>query len=99
MDANDEKINGVIQFASTLCREGHNQGTTKQTNCMYYSAWSIKERFLTLNMFVVGIFVADKIGKKADSIRERRDINRKKALDQMEKLKDQLQLHQYLQVH
>jgi len=26
MDANDEKINGVIQFASTLCREGHMQG-------------------------------------------------------------------------
>ncbi|ODM93367.1 Spectrin beta chain, partial [Orchesella cincta] len=65
MDANDEKINAVIQFASTLCREGHLQ--------------------------------ADKIGKKSDSIRERRDANKKKAMDQMEKLKDQLQLHQFLQ--
>ncbi|XP_021945798.1 spectrin beta chain isoform X7 [Folsomia candida] len=25
MDANDEKINGVIQFASNMCREGHSQ--------------------------------------------------------------------------
>jgi len=43
-------------------------------------------------------FIADKIGKKADSIRERRDANKTKALEQMEKLKDQLQLHQFLQV-
>lgn len=65
MDANDEKINGVIQFASNMCREGHSQ--------------------------------ADKIGKKADSIRERRDNNKQKALEQLEKLKEQLQLHQFLQ--
>ena len=66
MDANDEKINGVIQFATVLNREGHGQG--------------------------------DKIGKKGDSIRERRDNNKKRALEQMEKLRDQLQLHQFLQV-
>jgi len=66
MDANDEKINGVIQFADVLTRDGHGQ--------------------------------ADKIGKKGDSIKERRDNNKKKALEQMEKLRDQLQLHQFLQV-
>jgi len=65
MDANDEKINGVIQFGSVLQSEGHGQG--------------------------------DKIGKKTDSIRERRDANKRKALEQMEKLRDQLQLHQFLQ--
>jgi spectrin beta len=65
MDANDEKINGVIQFAGVLCSEGHNQ--------------------------------SDKIGKKAESIRDRRDVNKRKALEQMEKLKEQLQLQQFLQ--
>ncbi|XP_049795155.1 spectrin beta chain isoform X2 [Schistocerca nitens] len=65
MEANDDKINNVVQFASRLCDEGH--------------------------------FAADKVSKKADSINERRHANRNKALEQMEKLKDQLQLHQFLQ--
>lgn len=65
MDANDEKINGVIQFGTVLQNEGHGQG--------------------------------DKIRKKTDSIRERQEANKKKALEQMEKLREKLQLHQFLQ--
>lgn len=41
---------------------------------------------------------ADKVHKKAENINERRNANRDRALQQMEKLKDQLQLHQFLQV-
>ncbi|CAG0924866.1 unnamed protein product, partial [Notodromas monacha] len=65
MEANDEKINTVIQFAHRLCDEGH--------------------------------FASDKIGKKADSIAERRNANREKALGLMERLRDLLQQHQFLQ--
>lgn len=43
-------------------------------------------------------FSADKVKKKAENITERRDVNRDRALELMEKLKDQLQLHQFLQV-
>jgi len=43
-------------------------------------------------------FAADKVQKKADNINDRRNVNRDRALNQMEKLKDQLQLHQFLQV-
>lgn len=65
MEANDDKINSVVQFANRLVEERH--------------------------------FDADKIQRKAESIRARRDSNREKALQQMEKLQDQLQLHQFLQ--
>lgn len=44
------------------------------------------------------MFIADKVKKKADNLNERRNINREKALELMERLKDQLQLHQFLQV-
>ncbi|CAH1390274.1 unnamed protein product [Nezara viridula] len=65
MEANDEKINAVVQFAEQLSNEGH--------------------------------FAGDKVLKKAKSIEERRNSNRQKAQENMEKLKDQLQLHQFLQ--
>lgn len=65
MEANDEKINGVITFAQRLVDEDHIAG--------------------------------DKILRKAETIRDRRDVNRDRALQQMERLKDQLQLHQFLQ--
>ncbi|XP_050677383.1 spectrin beta chain isoform X1 [Leptidea sinapis] len=65
MEANDDKINSVVQFANRLVEERH--------------------------------FDADKIQRKAESIRARRDSNREKALQQLEKLQDQLQLHQFLQ--
>ncbi|XP_075555520.1 spectrin beta chain isoform X4 [Dermacentor variabilis] len=65
MEANDEKINAVLQHAQRLCSEGHKD--------------------------------ADKIRKKADSILERRDANRKQASEQMARLADQLALHQFLQ--
>lgn len=42
--------------------------------------------------------LADKVSKKAESIADRRNANRERALQQMEKLKDQLLLHQFLQV-
>jgi len=44
------------------------------------------------------LLAADKVHKKAENINERRNANRDRALQQMEKLKDQLQLHQFLQV-
>ncbi|XP_046383490.1 spectrin beta chain isoform X6 [Ischnura elegans] len=65
MEANDEKINSVVQFASRLNDEGH--------------------------------FAADKVQKKAENISERRNNNRERALLQMERLRDQLELHQFLQ--
>ncbi|XP_045479704.1 spectrin beta chain isoform X5 [Harmonia axyridis] len=43
-----------------------------------------------------GHFAADKIGKRADVIDERRTINREKAMALTEKLRDQLELQQYL---
>uniref|UniRef100_T1HWC3 Spectrin beta chain n=1 Tax=Rhodnius prolixus TaxID=13249 RepID=T1HWC3_RHOPR len=65
MEANDEKINAVVQFAGQLSDDGH--------------------------------FASDKVVKKAHNIDERRKNNREKAQQQMEKLKDQLELHQFLQ--
>ncbi|XP_024081152.1 spectrin beta chain isoform X3 [Cimex lectularius] len=65
MEANDEKINAVVQFAGQLNNEGH--------------------------------FAADKVTKKAENIEERRNNNKVKAQQQMDKLKDQLELHQFLQ--
>ncbi|KAI8432350.1 hypothetical protein MSG28_004761 [Choristoneura fumiferana] len=65
MEANDDKINSVVQFANRLVEEKH--------------------------------FDADKIQRKADNIEQRRAANREKAVQQMEKLQDQLQLHQFLQ--
>ncbi|XP_076171630.1 spectrin beta chain isoform X4 [Ptiloglossa arizonensis] len=65
MDANDEKINSVVQFAGRLVDEGH--------------------------------FAADKVKKKAENINDRRRVNREKANQYMEKLKDQLQLQMFLQ--
>jgi spectrin beta len=44
------------------------------------------------------LVAADKVHKKAENINERRNANRDRALQQMDKLKDQLQLHQFLQV-
>jgi hypothetical protein len=48
--------------------------------------------------YVLLLVAADKVHKKAENINERRNANRDRALLQMEKLKDQLQLHQFLQV-
>lgn len=65
MEANDDKINSVVQFANRLVEERH--------------------------------FDAEKIQRKAENIEGRRNANREKALQQMEKFQDQLQLHQFLQ--
>lgn len=43
-----------------------------------------------------GHYAADKIHKKARNIQERREANREKALDALEKLKDALALQQFL---
>lgn len=43
MDANDEKINAVIQFASTLVREGHLQGNRKK-NILHFKLQKIEEK-------------------------------------------------------
>lgn len=64
MEANDEKINGVVQFTRRLCDEGH--------------------------------FASEKIAKRADSIEERRQANREKALALLEVLRNQLELQQFL---
>jgi len=42
-------------------------------------------------------FDADKIGKRAENITGRREDNRQRALDQHEKLKNQVKLHEFLQ--
>ncbi|XP_035827842.1 spectrin beta chain isoform X4 [Aplysia californica] len=65
MDANDEKINAVLQFANRLMDENH--------------------------------YAGEKIQKKAESINERRDQNRQRADEQLDRLKDQLTLQQFLQ--
>lgn len=65
MEANDEKINAICQFAQKLLDERH--------------------------------FAADKIQKKAENIEERRHSNRERAMQQMERLRDELQVHQFLQ--
>ncbi|KAK7104923.1 spectrin beta chain-like isoform X2 [Littorina saxatilis] len=65
MDANDEKVNAVLQFANRLIDENH--------------------------------FAADKIHRKAENINERRNTNRQRADEQLDRLKDQLQLQQFLQ--
>ncbi|XP_059484523.1 spectrin beta chain isoform X2 [Neocloeon triangulifer] len=65
VEANEDKINAVCQFAGRLCDEGHP--------------------------------AADKIQSKAEDISDRRTANRQKALAQLEKLRDQLLLHQFLQ--
>ena len=65
MEANDDKVNGVLQFAQRLVSEQH--------------------------------FASEKIAKKAEDISERRNNNHELALAQLEKLRDQLLLHQFLQ--
>lgn len=64
MEANDDKINGVVQFTRRLCDEGH--------------------------------FASEKIAKRADSIEERRQANREKALALLEILRNQVELQQFL---
>lgn len=65
MEANDDKVNGVLQFAQRLVAEQH--------------------------------YAAEKISKKAEDISERRNNNHELALAQLEKLRDQLLKHQFLQ--
>merc|ERR1712241_673553 len=65
MDANDDKVNGVLSFAERLLQEEHH--------------------------------AAEKITKKAEDISDRRNTNHEMALSQLEKLRDQLLLHQFLQ--
>ncbi|XP_055703671.1 spectrin beta chain isoform X3 [Phlebotomus papatasi] len=65
MEANDDKINTIVQVADTLVEKEH--------------------------------YDADKIHKRADLINQRRDANREKAVEQHDKLKNQLKLHEFLQ--
>ncbi|KAI8116109.1 Spectrin beta chain [Lucilia cuprina] len=65
MEANDDKINSLLQVADTLVEKEH--------------------------------FDSEKIGKRAENIASRRDDNRRRALEQHEKLKNQVKLHEFLQ--
>lgn len=65
MEANDDKINQIVQVADTLVEKEH--------------------------------YDADKIHKRADTINERREGNRDRAVDQHEKLKNQVKLHEFMQ--
>ena len=65
MEANDEKINTIVQVSDTLVDKQH--------------------------------FDADKIHKRAENIAQRRDVNRDRALELHEKLKNQVKLHEFLQ--
>ncbi|XP_071055816.1 spectrin beta chain isoform X5 [Onthophagus taurus] len=64
MDANDDKINTVVQFSRRLCDENH--------------------------------FASDKIAKRADAIDERRQSNRERAQALTDRLRDLLELQQFL---
>lgn len=64
MEANDDKVNSVVQFSHRLCDQGH--------------------------------FAADRIGKRATNIDERRQANRDKAMELMKRLRDQQELQQFL---
>ncbi|XP_064621468.1 spectrin beta chain-like isoform X3 [Lineus longissimus] len=65
MDANDEKVNAVLQFANRLTEENH--------------------------------YASEKITMKSDNIEERRNANRERAYEQLNKLKDSLLLQQFMQ--
>ncbi|XP_050407107.1 spectrin beta chain isoform X3 [Patella vulgata] len=65
MEANDEKVNAVCNFADRLIEDNH--------------------------------FAADKIAKKAENISERRDANHQKSNEQLDRLKEQLQMQQFIQ--
>lgn len=65
LDANDEKINGVLNLGQTLIKDNN--------------------------------YNSDKIQQKVDSARERRDDNRQRAYEQLERLRDQLALLQFHQ--
>ena len=65
MDANDDKVNGVLSSAKVLDGEDH--------------------------------YAADKIGKKAEELNDRRNKNRAEALAQLERIRDQHMLHSFLQ--
>lgn len=65
MEANDEKINTIVQVADTLLEKQH--------------------------------FDSDKIHKRAENIAQRRDVNRDRAVDLHERLKNQVKLHEFLQ--
>lgn len=65
MEANDDKINQIVQVADTLVEKDH--------------------------------YDADKINKRSQNVAERRDSNRDRAVDQHEKLKNQVKLHEFLQ--
>ena len=65
MDANDEKINNVLQFSQRLIDENH--------------------------------YASDKIAQKAENLKDRRQQNRQRAYDQLQKLKDSLKMQQFLQ--
>jgi spectrin beta len=65
LEANDDKINTIIQVADTLVEKKH--------------------------------FDADKIHKRAENIAQRREVNRERAIELQEKLKNQVKLHEFLQ--
>lgn len=65
MEANDDKINTIVQVSDTLVEKQH--------------------------------FDADKIHKRAENIAQRRDVNRERAIELHEKLKNQVKLHEFLQ--
>ncbi|CAH1792317.1 unnamed protein product [Owenia fusiformis] len=65
MDANDEKVNATVAFASRLQDENH--------------------------------FAKDKIQRQSENIVERRNVNRTRAYETLERLKDALTLQQFLQ--
>lgn len=64
MDANDDKIRGVVQYGDQLCGDGH--------------------------------YSADKIHKKARNIEERRAANREKAQQVLDKLREAVNVQQFL---
>lgn len=65
--------------------------------CLNIFEWTVFQSCMYW-VFFITLCTADKVHKKAENINDRRNSNRDRALQLMEKLKDQLQLHQFLQV-
>jgi len=82
-----------LEQAEELCKKHDTMMTTMEANdekinSVIHTAGVLADE---------GIINSDKIRKKAEDIRDRREANRRKAAQLADKLKEQLQVHQFLQ--
>lgn len=95
-DANDEKINAVLQFANRLIEDQH-----YAADKVHKKAENISERYVKSSIGSLCWLVFDARIISGILICYitvfRRDVNRQRAYEQLERLKDQLLLQQFLQ--